>query len=126
MRAFLTTLLLTLTLGASASDKPNVLFIAIDDMNDWVSCLGGHPNGHTPNIDRLAKRGTLFTNAHCQAPICNPSRTSVMYGMRPSTTGIYKNAPTPWNTEALDQFTSLPRHFAANGYQTYAQGKLYH
>ena len=62
---------------------PNVLFIAIDDLNDWVGCLNGHPQVKTPNIDALAARGTLFTNAHCQAPICNPSRTSIMTGLRP-------------------------------------------
>ena len=53
--------------------KPNVLFIAIDDLNDWVGCLGGHQQAKTPNIDKLARRGVDFTNAHCQAPICNPS-----------------------------------------------------
>src|SRR5262245_48137969 len=60
-----------------AAERPNVLFIAVDDLNDWVGCLGGHPQARTPNIDRLARRGTLFTNAHCQAPLCNPSRTSL-------------------------------------------------
>ena len=73
--------------------RPNVLFIAIDDLNDWVGCLGGHPQAHTPNIDALAARGTLFTNAHCQAPLCNPSRASIMTGLRPSTTGIYGLKP---------------------------------
>src|SRR6266699_4641812 len=72
-----------------AADKPNVLFIAIDDLNDWVGCLGGHPQVKTPHMDRLARRGTLFANAHCQAPLCNPSRTSVLTGLRPSTTGVY-------------------------------------
>ena len=69
--------------------KPNVLFIAVDDLNDWLGCLGGHPNAITPNMDRLAGRGTLFANAHCQAPICGPSRASIMTGLLPSTTGIY-------------------------------------
>src|SRR5262245_37436024 len=71
---------------AKAADKPNVLFIAIDDLNDWVGCLHGHPQVKTPHIDALAARGTLFTNAHSQAPLCNPSRTSVLTGLRPSTT----------------------------------------
>ncbi len=75
---------------AAPSECQTVLLIAVDDLNDWVSCLAGHPNGHSPNIDRLARRGTLFTNAHCQAPICNPSRTSIIYGLRPSTTGVYE------------------------------------
>ena len=68
--------------------RPNVLFLSIDDLNDWIACLGGHPQVQTPNLDRLAARGTLFTNAHCQSPLCNPSRTSVMLGLRPTTTGI--------------------------------------
>ncbi|NDH00437.1 MAG: choline-sulfatase, partial [Opitutae bacterium] len=54
--------------------RPNVLLISIDDLNDWIGCLGGHPQAKTPNIDRLAARGVLFNNAHCQAPVCNPSR----------------------------------------------------
>jgi arylsulfatase A-like enzyme len=79
--------------------KPNVLFIAIDDMNDWIGHLGGHPLVKTPHLDRLAARGTTFLNAHVQSPICNPSRTNLMLGLRPSTTGIYGLAP--W-------FRSLP------------------
>ena len=81
--------------------KQNVLFIAIDDLNDWVGCLGGHPGAITPNLDRLAARGVLFTNAHCAAPLCNPSRAALMTGIRPSTSGIYTNnqpmrkAPAP-------------------------------
>jgi len=58
--------------------RPNVLLISIDDLNDWIGCLGGHPQAKTPNIDRLAARGVLFNNAHCQAPVCNPSRASMM------------------------------------------------
>ena len=112
--------------GSVAAEKPNVLFIAIDDMNDWVGCLGGHPDTLTPHLDRLAARGTLFTNAHCQAPICNPSRTSVMYGLRPSTSGIYTNGPLPWKVPALDRYSTLPRWFARHGYHTACAGKLYH
>ena len=56
-----------ITLGAT---RPNILFIAIDDLNDWAGCLGGHPQTKTPSIDRLAKRGVLFTNAHCASPLC--------------------------------------------------------
>ena len=70
-----------------ATSPPNVLMLVTDDMNDWIGCLDGHEQIKTPNIDRLAKRGVLFSNAHCQAPICNPSRTSFMTGLRPSTTG---------------------------------------
>ena len=73
----------------SAKESPNVLLIVVDDMNDWVGCLGGHPNASTPHIDRLAKRGVLFTNAHCQAPICQPSRSSLLTGTYPWSNGVY-------------------------------------
>ncbi|MBJ05649.1 MAG: hypothetical protein CMO40_00805 [Verrucomicrobiaceae bacterium] len=111
---------------AKPPGKPNVLLIAIDDLNDWIGCLGGHPDARTPHIDRLARRGVLFTNAHCQAPICNPSRTSIMYGLRPSTSGVYMNAPRPWTVPALKNQVTMARHFAANGYLTLTTGKIYH
>jgi choline-sulfatase len=112
--------------GVRAAPKPNVLLIAIDDLNDWIGCLGGHPQAHTPNIDRLAARGVLFTNAHCQAPICNPSRTSFMTGLRPSTTGIYQNRPWFRGTPANRERVTLSQHFGANGYRTATTGKIYH
>src|SRR5690349_9392381 len=89
------------------SHRPNVLFIVIDDLNDWVGCLGGHPQARTPNIDALAARGTLFTNAHCQAPLCNPSRASVMTGLRPSTTGIYGLKPGIRDVASLKSHVTL-------------------
>ena len=70
---------LSAALGQAVAKCPNVLFIAIDDLNDWIGCLGGHPQVRTPNIDRLARRGVLFSNTHCQAPICNPSRLSLIH-----------------------------------------------
>src|SRR6056300_108809 len=78
---------------AFSRTKPNVLLISIDDLNDWVGCLGGHPQAKTPNIDRLAKMGTLFNNAHCQSPVCNPSRASMMTGRYPHTSGVYFLSP---------------------------------
>ena len=74
-------LLLLLPSGQAKAAKPNVLFIAVDDLNDWVGVLGGHPQARTPNIDRLARRGVLFTNAHCSAPGCNASRSSLLTGL---------------------------------------------
>jgi len=109
-----------------AEEKPNVLLIAIDDLNDWTGCLGGHPQAKTPNIDALAGRGTLFTNAHCQAPICNPSRTSVLVGLRPSTTGIYLNSPWFRNTRRNRDRITLPQYFRQHGYETLTTGKIYH
>jgi arylsulfatase A-like enzyme len=76
---------------AREAKRLNVLFLAVDDMKDWVNCLGGYEGTvHTPNIDRLAKRGMLFTNAHCPSPKCAPSRAAIMTGLRPSTTGLYE------------------------------------
>lgn len=106
--------------------RPNVLLITIDDLNDWVVGLGGHPQSVTPNIERLAKRGVLFTNAHCQAPICNPSRTSFMTGLRPSTTGIYENKPWFRTTALNRERVTLTEHFGANGYETFTAGKIFH
>ena len=107
--------------------KPNVLFIAIDDLNDWIGCLDGHPQAKTPNIDALAKRGMLFTNAHCNAPVCNPSRVSLMTGIRPSDSGIYVNADSfTSKTSLVRDSIVIPEHFAANGYDTFGCGKLFH
>lgn len=130
-RRVCTVTLLTLLLGlachkASWADKPNILFIAIDDQNDWIGCLKGHPQIQTPNIDRLAKRGTLFTNAHCQSPLCNPSRTSLMTGLRPSTTGVYGLAPWFRTLDRFKDHVSLPQYLSQNGYRTYTVGKIYH
>ena len=122
--ALLLTLLAALPLGAAA--PVNVLFIAIDDQNDWIGCMGGHPQVRTPCIDRLAARGTLFLNAHCQSPLCNPSRSSLMTGLRPSTTGIYGLAPGLRDVAATKDCVTLPQHFTRNGYFTAGFGKVFH
>jgi arylsulfatase A-like enzyme len=103
-----------------------VVLIAVDDLNDWVGCLGGHPQAITPHLDALAARGTLFTNAHCQAPLCNPSRTSVLLGVRPSTSGIYGLEPWFREVPKWREAVSLPQHFARAGYRTMAAGKIFH
>jgi arylsulfatase A-like enzyme len=109
---------------SAAADRPNVLMIIVDDMNDWVGCLGGHPQVKTPNIDRLAQRGLLFSNAHVAAPVCNPSRVAALTGLRPSTTGIYGNE-TKW-MEALPNVATIPQYFKANGYHVVGGGKVNH
>jgi len=106
--------------------QPNVLFIAIDDLNDWVGPLEGHPQVQTPHMDRLADRGVTFLNAHCQSPLCNPSRTSIMTGLRPSTTGVYSLSPWFREVEGYEDWVSMPQYFAQNGYTTYTTGKIYH
>lgn len=105
---------------------PNVLFIAIDDQNDWVGTLGGHKLAKTPNLDALAARGTVFLNAHCQDPLCNPSRTSLLVGLRSTSTGIYGLSPWFRNVDALKDRVALPQHFHAHGYRTLCGGKIYH
>ena len=110
--------------GSAFAAQPNVLMIVVDDMNDWVACLGGHPDVKTPNIDRLAARGMLFANAHCAAPVCNASRVATLTGRRPGSTGIYDNS-AKWH-EALPNLTSIPQHFKANGYHVVGGGKVYH
>jgi len=85
----LATLALALTLQQA---QPDVLFIAVDDLNDWITPLGGSPQAKTPNFERLAKLGVCFTNAHCAAPACHPSRVAVMTGVHPSRSGIYRNS----------------------------------
>jgi len=109
--------------------KPNVLFIAVDDLNDWLGCMGGYPNAKTPNMDNLASQGVLFSNAHCQAPLCGPSRASLMTGLRPSTTGIYgmindNKIKSDNDVTAAIQF--LPEYFKNQGYHTMGIGKLFH
>ncbi|MEM9587054.1 MAG: sulfatase [Planctomycetota bacterium] len=105
---------------------PNVLFIGVDDLNDWIEPLGGHPDVLTPNLNRLAQRGIIFTNAHCQAPLCNSSRCSLMTSLRPSTTGIYGLAPFFRDTDAWRTRISLNQFFRRQGYTTYSAGKIYH
>jgi len=104
-------------------NPPNVLFISVDDWNDRVGCMGDTVV-QTPNLDRLAGMGMLFTNAHCSAPICNPSRASLFTGLMPSTTGVYNNAQPVFATHP--DLVSIPRHFRNNGYIVEGGGKTYH
>lgn len=110
--------------GALPATQPNVLMIVVDDMNDWIGCLDGHPDVQTPNIDRLAKRGMLFVNAHCAAPVCNASRVATLTGKRPGITGIYDNS-VKWH-QAIPNLTTIPQHFRANGYHVVGGGKVFH
>jgi arylsulfatase A-like enzyme len=134
MWAVIGTVLLSQTASpivAAAADvppqrRPNVLFVAVDDLNDWIGCLRGHPDAKTPHMDRLARRGVLFTRAYCAAPACNPSRVALLTGLRPSTTGVYHN-DQPWRTvPVLRNAVTLPQHFMANGYHVVGCGKIFH
>lgn len=119
-RAFLA----SASVALAAPKQPNVLFLSVDDMNDWVGCLRGYPGVQTPNIDRLAQRGVLFANAHCASPLCNPSRTALLTGQRASSTGIYNNDQF-WPPVLPDAVT-LPMYFRKHGYHVAGAGKVFH
>lgn len=108
------------------SERPNVLFLAVDDLNDWIGCLGGHPQAKTPNIDRLAETGVLFEQAYCAAPLCSPSRTAIMTGLRPSTTGIYGNLAWFRDIPKYKDWVTIPQYFRQHGYTAVTGGKIYH
>ncbi len=106
--------------------KPNILFIAIDDFNDWNGVLKGNPQAKTPHLDKLASRGMAFTNAHCAAPACGPSRSALMSGIRPSTSGNYINRSSLIHNPILNNSVLLPEFFGQHGYYVCGAGKLFH
>lgn len=121
----------TIINAGEQEEKPNILMIIVDDLNDWVGVMNTHPNALTPNIDRLADRGVLFANAHAAAPLCGPTRAAMLSGLRPSTTGIYSNE----NFNSYQEIRSnphsanailLPEYFSRHGYKTMATGKIFH
>ena len=120
--------ILTFALSSTvnAQEKPNILFIAIDDMNDWTGFLGGHPETITPNMDKLAKKGVNFTNAHTSAPGCSPSRNALLYGVQPFKSGLYPFYEHDIHEQLMQEYTSLPRLLKENGYDTYGAGKIHH
>ena len=93
---------------AKSADRPNFLFLPIDDLNDWIGVLGSNANVKTPNIDALAGGGMLFTNAHAQAPICSPSRASLMSGLYPHQTGLYGQIADDKLRGAIQAVSSTP------------------
>jgi len=122
-------LLAAFSAGLRAQERPNVLLILVDDLNDWVGAMGGHPQARTPNIDRLAAQGMLFTNAHCQAPICGPSRASLLTGLQPFRTGNYAQLDDEDIRRSGDIAASaefLPDLFERHGYRSYGVGKVFH
>ena len=113
-------------IASAAPSKPNVLFIAVDDLNDWIGCMKGHSQAETPNLDQLAARGVLFTNAHCVAPACNPSRAAVFSGHMPWTTGVWANQSQQTLQRLFPDGQLLPEAFSQAGYLTLGTGKLLH
>ena len=116
--------------GSSAATAPqNFLFMMIDDLNDWITALGDHPQVKTPHIDALAAGGTVFANAHAQAPICGPSRASLLSGLYPAQTGIYgqiKDTQLASAIGAVSPTLMLPQYLKSQGYFTAGRGKISH
>ncbi|MHC4995699.1 MAG: sulfatase, partial [Planctomycetota bacterium] len=108
----------------TAPERPNVLFIVVDDLNDWITLLDPGAPIKTPNLERLASRGVVFERAYCVSPACNPSRVAVMTGLRPSTSGVYGNK-TDWRG-ALTEAPTIPQWFKKHGYMTFGAGKIFH
>ncbi len=122
---------LGLVLGAGAfaadapSPRPSVLFIAVDDMNDWTGYLGGYAGKvHTPNLDRLIRQGVAFANAHAPSPVCNPSRVAILSGRMPSSTGVYNN--DQWWKPNLPNLVTTPAYYRQQGYRVVGSGKIFH
>jgi len=117
-----------LRLNEKSPQKPNVLFIAIDDINDWTGFLGENSQAITPNMDRLAEEAMVFTNAYCSAPVCGPSRTSLLYGIYPHKSGSYGHhvVYNPQNIAVLAERLTLPALFKSEGYYTAGAGKICH
>ncbi len=108
----------------TAESHPNILFISIDDLNDWIEPLGGHPQAISPNLNRLASEGVVFTRAYTPSPSCNPARTALLTGLHTYTSGMYSNYQ--WWREVLSDAVTLPRYFSNNGYWSAGAGKIFH
>ncbi|MFD2257578.1 sulfatase [Luteolibacter algae] len=114
------------TAAFSEEKTPNVLMIAIDDLNDWVGFLGGHPQAKTPNLDRLAAQGMVFENAQCSGTACNPSRAALMSGIPPYLSGLYSNSQNLRKNPILKDAVMIPRYFSNHGYTSMVRGKIFH
>ncbi|MCP4895578.1 MAG: sulfatase [bacterium] len=110
--------------SVESATRPNVLFIAVDDLNDWIEPLGGHPQAKTPELDRLAAESVLFARNYCASPACNPSRVALLTGLHTYTSGMYSNYQY-WR-EILPEVQTLPQYFMEHGYRVAGAGKIFH
>ncbi len=124
-KRILAIMLLGLTFSTFAAEQRNVMMIVLDDMNDWLGVMGGHPQAKTPNMDRLASQGVLFKNAHANVGVCSPSRASFMSGVHPLTSGCW-GFDNPLNNPVLNDSKNLPEYAKENGFKTYQTGKVFH
>lgn len=107
-------------------EVPNVLLITVDDLNDWIGPLAGHPQTLTPNLDAFARKSLVFTNANCAAPLSNPSRTALLTGYRPGRSGVYDNNRLFRTSQVLKDIETIPQYFNKHGYFTEQKGKIFH
>ena len=129
MKTILTLFFAASSFALSAPDQaPNVLFISVDDLNDWTGALQGHPQAITPHLDKLCEQGMLFSNAHCSQAVCNASRNSVLSGLHPTSSGWYGSTQIIQNSykDVMGEHVMMPQYFKENGYQTLAVGKIFH
>ena len=128
-KAFLMGITATLSpvfLYAQENKPKNIVLIAVDDLNDWVGFMNGHPDTRTPNMDRLAAMGMYFEHAYCAAPVSNASRAALLTGYRSSTTGVYSNAEFMRDSPILEKAVTLPKYFSNHGYYSMSRGKIFH
>jgi arylsulfatase A-like enzyme len=118
--------LLSLMTAFSQKKSPNIIMIAVDDLNDWVGVFGGNPQVKTPNIDKLAQMGMVFRNTSCPGPVCGPSRSALLSGFMPEKTGVYGNDQNMLNSQVVQTHATLPEYFSKNGYVTISSGKIFH
>ena len=123
MRTLALAIVLLAATSGECAEKLNVLLIAFDDLRPELGCYG-NKLVDTPSIDSLAAAGVRFERAYCQFPLCNPSRTSLLTGRHPNTTGVFEN--TTYFRTAHPEWVSLPQHFQTNGYVTARTGKIFH
>ncbi len=113
--------------ASAAEQRPNVLFIAIDDLNDWVGCFGGNPQAKTPNLDKFAAEGGLvMMNAHAPATVCCPSRSALLTGVHAHKTGVYGNKNNLKNAPRAKDLVTMPEYFSQHGYHSLSMGKIFH
>ncbi len=113
--------------AAKPSKRPNVLFIAVDDLNDWIGCFGGNDQAITPNMDRLAETGGMvFSRAYCPSTVCCPSRSALMTGILPSDSGVYGNSQNLKNASRTKDALTITQYFSKHGYFSLSCGKIFH